>query len=240
MKNLLASKILGAVAATAILSMAAGTTALAQNAAPGNKQETPKHKEHAKDKKEPAKVEKKAGVHVGDTAPDFTGKDVEGKEHKLSDLTKEGKTVVLVWFNPECPYVQKHFKDGNNTFKKMAEAFKGKDVVVLAVNSGAKGAGGSGVERNAKAAKDWSITFPILLDESGAIGKAYGAKNTPATYVISKTGTLAYMGALDDDNTPKGPGKTNYAIKAVDELLAGKPVTLSETKPYGCGVKYGD
>jgi hypothetical protein len=51
---------------------------------------------------------------------------------------------------------------------------------------------------------------------------------------------LAYAGALDDDNTVKGPGKTNYAIKAVEELLAGKAVTLSETTPYGCGVKYAD
>jgi peroxiredoxin len=179
-------------------------------------------------------------VHVGDTAPDFTGKDVDGKEHKLSDLTKAGKTVVLVWFNPECPYVKKHFEHGNNTFQKMADAFKGKDVVVLAVNSSAKGKQGSGAERNTKAAKDWKIAFPIILDEAGTIGKAYGAKNTPATYVVSKAGTLAYMGALDDDNTAAGPGKTNYAIKAVEELLAGKTVLLSETTPYGCGVKYGE
>lgn len=257
MKNLLVSKLVGSLAAAALVVGMAGSAAFAQDKAPAKPAEAaqpakekegakPKDADKAKDKAKDkdghkhGKGEKVDHLHVGDSAPDFTGKDLDGKEHKLSDLTKAGKTVVLVWFNPDCPYVVKHFKDGNNTFQKMADAFKDKDVVVLAINSGAKGKQGAGSERNAKAKKDWNISFPIILDEAGTIGKAYGAKNSPATYVISKTGSLAYMGAIDNDSTPKGPGSTNYAIQAVNELLAGKAVSVAETKPYGCGVKYAD
>lgn len=257
MKNLLISKLVGSFAAAALVVGMAGSTAFAQDKAPTKPAEAaqpaktkdgakPKDADKSKDKDKNKdghkheKGEKVGHLHVGDSAPDFTGKDLEGKEHKLSDLTKAGKTVVLVWFNPDCPFVVKHFKDGNNTFKTMADAFKDKEVVVLAINSGAKGKQGAGNERNEKAKKDWSITIPIILDEAGTIGKAYGAKNSPATYVISKTGSVAYMGAIDNDSSPKGPGSTNYAIQAVNELLAGKAVSVAETKPYGCGVKYAD
>jgi peroxiredoxin len=249
MKNALKSKVLGSLAAAALMMAWSGAPALAQESkpveptkdkAPAHDKDKEKAKDKGKDKTKDGAKQKGTPVHVGDSAPDFTGKDLDGKEHKLSDLTKAGKTVVLVWFNPDCPFVEKHFKDGHNTFKTMADAFKDKEVVVLAINSSAKGKQGFGSERNTKARKDWSITFPIIMDEEGTIGKAYGAKQTPATYVISKTGSLAYIGAIDDNREAKAPGKTNYAIKAVEELLAGKPVTLAETTPYGCGVKYAN
>jgi MFS superfamily sulfate permease-like transporter len=111
-------------------------------------------------------------------------------------------------------------------------------VIQSAINSNAAGEQGSGKETNAKAKKDWKIEFPILLDESGDTGRAYGATNTPHCFVIGADGKIAYMGAIDDDAGGK-VGKTNYVSKAVDELLAGKPVTTSSTKAYGCGVKYG-
>ena len=250
---MLKSRMLGSLAAAAMLVSLTGVATMAQESKPPapTQDKAPSHeKDKAKEKskdgdkgggngKDGAK-EKGVQLHAGDSAPDFSGKDLNGKEHKLSDLTKAGKTVVLVWFNPDCPYVKKHFENGNNTFQKMADAFKDKEVVLLAVNSGAKGKQGAGAERNAKATKDWSITVPIILDEAGVIGKAYGAKNSPATYVISKTGSVAYVGAICDDSGGSGVGKTLYAVKAVEELLAGKPVTLAETKPYGCGVKYAD
>jgi peroxiredoxin len=202
------------------------------------------HKDHDHKKDKEAKKDEKdrnpkAAAKVGEKAPDFSATDSNGNTVKLSDLTAQGKTVVLVWWNPDCPYVKKHFQKGEaHTFNDLHTKYSGKDVVVLGVSSNAPGTQGSGVERVNKSRKDWDVQFPIVMDEAGTIGKAYGAKNTPATAVISKNGTLAYFGAIDDDNGPDKPGKTNYAAKAIDELAAGKAVTTTETKPYGCSVKY--
>lgn len=235
-KQLLAALALGTVS---VLAVATGPFAIAQ---PGTA-EKPKtdDKKHEPKKEEPKKDDKKDakkdGATVGSTAPAFTLKDTDGKEHKLADLTKAGNIVVLFWFNPECPFVVKHFKE-SKTFNDLAAKYKDKKVVVMAINSGAAGAQGSGKDTNAKAKKDWSMDYPILLDESGEVGMMYGAKNTPATFVIAADGTLAYAGAIDDDAGAEKPGKTNYAAKAIDELLAGKKVTTSTTKPYGCAVKY--
>jgi peroxiredoxin len=187
-----------------------------------------------------AQPEKKdaKGVSVGDAAPAFTLKDTDGKDVSLDSLRKDGKIVVAFWFNPKCPFVVKHFEKGGNTFNDMFTAYKDKKVSIVAINSNAAGEQGSGKDTNATAKKDWKIEFPILLDESGDTGKAYGAVTTPHCFVIGTDGKIAYVGAIDDDSGGK-VGKTNYVSKAVDELLAGKPVTTSSTKPYGCSVKYG-
>ncbi|MEK6703706.1 MAG: thioredoxin family protein [Planctomycetota bacterium] len=236
-KNLFALIALG----TASSLFAAPALAQAQPTTPPKEtpKETPKKDETKKDVKKDEKKDAKkvAAATVGSVAPTFVLNDTDGKEHKLADLTKDGKIVVLFWFNSECPYVVKHFNE-SKTFNDLAAKYKDKKVVVMAVNSNAADSQGSGLETNKKVKKDWSMDYPILLDATGATGKAYGAKNTPATYVIAADGTLAYAGAIDDDSGDQKPGKTNYAAKAVDELLAGKKVTTSTTKPYGCGVKY--
>jgi peroxiredoxin len=111
-------------------------------------------------------------------------------------------------------------------------------VVFLAINSNREGKQGSGKDRNAKAAEEFKMPYPILMDTTGETGKAYGAKTTPHCYVIDKNGVLAYEGAIDDDRSVETPGKVNYVAKAVDELLAGSSVSTTQTKPYGCSVKY--
>lgn len=231
-----------------LLSMfAVGALALAfagaASAQPANKDQPSKdqkqehkdkeHKDHKKDEKHDAK--KVAAAAVGSMAPDFELKDTDGKSHKLSDLTKSGKVVVLQWFNPDCPVMKMHYEA--KTFQDLNKNYKDKNVVMLAINSGSAGKQGSGQERNAKARKDWSLDFPVLMDDTGSVGKSYGAKNTPTMYVINKEGILAYAGAIDD-GSPEGVGKTNYVSKALDEILAGKKVTTTETKAYGCGIKY--
>lgn len=186
--------------------------------------------------KQQDKAAAKAGAKIGDKAPAFTLTDVNGKTFTLADATKEGKIVVLQWFNPECPAVRMHHEK-NPTFKNMAAEFQGKDVVMVAINSGAAGKQGTGQEENANAAKEFGMTYPVLLDESGEVGKLYGAKVTPHMFVIDKTGTLAYAGAIDNSKGAK-LGDTNYVVNAVNELLAGQTVTTAETKAYGCGIKY--
>lgn len=213
-----------------------GGSALAQDSKPAAQPAA-----HGKDHKAIGKDHKNheaKGVDVGQAAPDFKLKDTEGKEVSLSEYTKAGKTVVLFWFNPECPYVVKHFNGETKTFNELASKYKDKNVQLIAINSGAAGQQGAGVEVNAKAKKDWKIEFPILIDESGEVGKEYGAKNTPFTVVVTKEGKVAYEGAIDDDSGASKPGKTNYAAKALDEVLAGTSVTTAKTKPYGCSVKY--
>lgn len=177
-----------------------------------------------------------AGSMSGAKAPDFTLQDLDGKTYRLSELVADGKTVVLEWFNPDCPFVKKHHEK-NKTMEATSKA-AGADVVWLAVNSGAPGKQGAGVDRNRKAREDYGIAYPILLDESGVVGRAYGAKTTPAMYVIHD-GAIVYAGAIDDNATPGTLGETNYVSDALAAVKAGKPVAVAETKSYGCSVKYG-
>jgi peroxiredoxin len=174
-----------------------------------------------------------AAVEIGQAAPEFSLVDQHGKTVKLSDFV--GKIVVLEWFNEECPYVKKHYTGGamNATAAKYAE----KGVVWLAVNS----TSAADVARNLKAATDWKMDRPILDDHTGKVGHAYDAKNTPHVFIIDGQGKLIYRGAIDSKPSSSSAdisSATNYAAKALDEALAGKPVSQSETKPYGCTVKY--
>ena len=173
------------------------------------------------------------GVTVGAQAPDFTLSDTEGKAVKLSD--QKGKTVVLEWFNPGCPYVKASHTKGSlvGTAKRITD----KGVVWLAINSGAPGKEGSGLDRNRDARKAFGLDHPVLLDEAGTVGKAYGATNTPHCFVIGKDGKLAYQGAIDNGKFGKN-GDKNYVKQAVEQLLKGETVTEPETKAYGCSVKY--
>lgn len=179
-----------------------------------------------------------AAAGVGDAAPDFTLKDTEGKSVKLSDY--KDKLVVLEWFNPQCPFVRASHTKGS----LVGEAKKHTDagVVWLAVNSSAPGKQGNGLDLNREAKQEWGLTHPVLIDETGEVGRAYGATNTPHMFVISK-GKLAYRGAIDNSpdgekGEPEGGKLVNYVDAAIDAVRAGKPVGVSETKAYGCGVKY--
>jgi peroxiredoxin len=178
-----------------------------------------------------------AALEIGQAAPDFVLNDVTGTEHSLSDYLKAGKTVVLEWFNPDCPFIKKHHQRFD-TMVSLYASVKDKGVVWLAVNSGAPGKQGNGLERNVQAQKDYAIPYPVLLDESGKVGLAYGAKTTPHMFVIAPDGKLAYQGAIDDEPALDKLGKTNYVGLALADLAAGKPVATAQTQPYGCSVKY--
>ncbi len=176
---------------------------------------------------------------VGGAAPDFSLTDAKGKAHSLSQY--KGKHVVLEWFNPECPFVKKHYGSGN--MQKLQQEYTGKGVVWLTIDSNAPGTEGNITPDQAqKIAASWKThQTALLLDPEGKAGRAYGAKNTPNMVVINPDGKIAYEGAIDSKATPNPadiPNSTNYVKVALDESLAGKPVTTSTTKPYGCSVKY--
>jgi len=173
---------------------------------------------------------------LGQPAPDFTLVDAAGGTFTLSE--QRGVPVVLEWFNPGCPYVVRAHEEGCLA-SYPAEA-AGEGVVWVAINSGAQGKQGAGAETNAKAAEEWDMGYPVLLDESGAVGRAYGAKTTPHLFVIDAEGVLVYAGAVDDDPRGKlGDERTNYVEAALREMQAGA-VSNPETKPYGCSVKYAN
>ena len=163
-------------------------------------------------------------------APAFTLEDVEGKKVNLSDFAD--KIVVLEWANPGCPIWLRVHKAG--TFKALAEKYKDKGVVWLAINSTRT----SNREKNRKFAETEKVPYPILDDHAGTVGRAYGAKTTPHMFVIDKHGQLAYEGAIDDDPAGRKEKPLNYVDQALTELLAGKAVSVPKTKPYGCSVKY--
>ncbi len=180
-------------------------------------------------------------------APDFSVEGSDGKTHKLSDY--KGQYVVLEWWNKDCPYVRKHYESGNMqalqadyTAKKDEKSNKSK-VVWLTVLSSAPGKQGhvSAAEANKLMAEAKASPTTVLLDSSGKVGRAYEAKTTPHMFVIDPQGQLVYMGGIDDKRgTDKSEVKTatNYVRLALDESMAGKPVKIGSSKPYGCSVKY--
>jgi len=178
-----------------------------------------------------------AEVAPGDTAPDFTLKDTDGQEHHLQQYLDAGKTVVLEWFNPDCPFIKKHHKNSRNMNEIFAKV-KDHDVVWLAINSSAAGKEGAGLGRNQKAHKNYEMPFPILMDESGTVGRSYAAKTTPHMFVISSKGEVMYNGAIDDNRSPTAMGKVNYVTSALHAVLSGEKVAEPTTRPYGCSVKY--
>lgn len=178
------------------------------------------------------------GVKVGDKAPDFTLTDIHGQSHKLSDYTKEGKIVVLEWFNPDCPFVKK-FHYNHDTMRVMHAGFKDKPVQMLAINSAsAEGKQGWGEERNLEAEEQYKIEYPILLDKDGSVGHSFGATRTPHIFIVDAEGVVRYIGPIDSTNSAREVG-TNYVELAVNQLLAGESeIVTAEIATYGCAVKY--
>ncbi len=179
-------------------------------------------------------------VEVGKPAPDFTGTDITGKTIKLSDYKR--KIVVLESYNSDCPFCENHYRTG--AMQELQRNMATKNVVWLIVDSvNKKNFSYRTPEQARKELADRKITAMAWIDDnSGAIGHLYGMETTPHMFVIAKDGTLVYDGAIDDRPQPFGDPRTanNYVRDAVDELIAGKPVAVSETKPYGCAVHYAD
>jgi peroxiredoxin len=176
---------------------------------------------------------------VGQPAPAFTAVDSAGKTHRLSDF--RGKTVVLEWHNPQCPFVRKHY-DGGDMQRLQADA-RAQGVVWLTVNSGAAGKQGAmnAAAANAMVRTEGLRSAAYIPDSTGAIGRAYGAKTTPHMFVINGQGTLVYAGGIDDKPTASPAdlkGATNHVRAALADVAANRPVAVANTKPYGCSVKY--
>ena len=179
-------------------------------------------------------------AEIGKPAPDFSGTDINGKTVQLSDY--KGKIVVLESYNSDCPFCHNHYKTG--AMQELQKDLAAKDVVWLIVDSvSQKNSSYRTPEQARKEMADEKITATAWIDDhEGTIGHLYDMKTTPHMFVIAKDGTLAYDGAIDNRPQPFGDPRTakNYISAAVDELTAGKPVTVSQSKPYGCAVHYAN
>ena len=179
-------------------------------------------------------------AEVGKPAPDFTATDINGKTVKLSDY--KGKIVVIESYNSDCPFCNNHYKTG--AMQKLQADLAAKGVVWLIVNS--VNPNHPSHRTSAQAKQEWAdkkiVATAWIDDSSGAVGHLYNMKTTPDMYVINKDGILVYDGAIDDQPDPvHDPGKAkNYVTAAIDAVMAGQPVAVSETKPYGCSVKYAE
>jgi peroxiredoxin len=180
-----------------------------------------------------------AEVQVGKEAPDFVLTDTNGKTHHLSDY--KGKYVVLEWYQPDCPFVRKHYNSGN--MQALQKEYVSKGVVWLSIDSSAAGQEGNYPpdRLNQIATKTGSTRTALLLDADGKVGHLYGAKTTPDMYIINPQGILVYQGAIDDKpSTDLGDVRTakNYVKTALNAVMAGQSVATTSTRPYGCSVKY--
>ena len=163
----------------------------------------------------------------------FSLSDQDGNKVSLADFS--GKIVVLEWINYDCPFVVAHYESG--TMKNLAEKYAGKGVVWLGINS----TNYATVQTNKEFVEKNSLSYPVLDDHDGSVGRLYEAKTTPHIIIMDGKGQIAYNGAIDNAPMGKVTGEyVNYADKALEELVAGESVTTPATKPYGCTVKYAE
>jgi hypothetical protein len=178
-------------------------------------------------------------AEIGKAAPDFQLTDIEGKTHHLTAY--HGKTVVLEWVNPECPFVVKHYRSGN--MPKLQKSATENGVIWLSINSGRSGAQGDFTPNQVQswATKTGANFSGYLKDGSGKVGRTYGAKTTPHMFVINPEGILVYDGAIDSIASSRDRDISraeNYVEQALAALQRGKMPEKAKSRPYGCSVKY--
>jgi peroxiredoxin len=176
---------------------------------------------------------------IGEPAPSFSGQNSSGATVRLEDYL--GKIVVLEWTNHECPYVEKHY--GTRNMQTLQKEATSKGIVWISIISSAPGKQGfvSAEKANELTVSRGAAPSEVLLDPEGKIGRLYRARTTPHMFVIDPSGTLAYMGGIDDRPSARWSdvkGANNYVRAAIDSLLIGKKIDVSISRPYGCSVKY--
>ena len=178
-----------------------------------------------------------AGGAVGETAPAFSLKGVDGKTYSLADY--KGKVVVLEWVNPNCPFSDRHAKE--KTMSNLVKKHGKGGVVWLGINSTSASHSNflKPAEHKAWAEKN-GVNYAVLYDETGKVGKAYDAKTTPHLFIVDEQGKIAYNGAIDDDPSGRTAAaqRTNYVDGGLIAELANKKIDPAATKPYGCSIKY--
>lgn len=172
-------------------------------------------------------------------APSFSIDDATGKRRTLDEL--KGEIVVLEWTSPSCPFVRAQYASGK--MQELQGWAKAQGVVWLSVLSTNPARGDYLTPQKAVDFNQGRKAQPtaLLMDSSGQMGQAYGARNTPHMFVINGAGQIAYSGAIDTQPTVDESvvlKSRNLVRAALEDLLAGRSVSIPRTTPYGCLVGY--
>jgi len=164
---------------------------------------------------------------IGSPIANFQLSDISGEIRSLRSFS--GKVVVLVFWSYKCPVVLAY----NSRIEELQKKYRAKGVAVLGVDSGANE---SAEEIKANIA-NLQVTFPVLLDSEGNVAEKLGATHAPSVFILDREGILRYKGALDNNKKPGESGRVAYAEDVLDSVLSGRPVSVSETRPFGCIIK---
>ncbi len=180
-----------------------------------------------------------AALALGQTAPDLALSDVQGKPVRLSQF--RGRHVVLEWNNPSCAFVRKHYRSGNMQALQAEATDKG--VVWLTINSTADGSADFLTPQQMARwlTEQKALPSAAVMDESGELGRAMGARSALHMFILNPRGELIYAGAIDSLPSAKTediPAATNYARQGLKEALAGRPLSVATSRPYGCPITY--
>jgi peroxiredoxin len=175
------------------------------------------------------------GVKLGDKAPmaDAKLKNVDGKEVTIAGVAGKNGTLVIFTCN-HCPFA----KAWEKRIAELGNAAGKEGIGVIAINSNDPSEyAEDSYENMQKRAKTIGFEFPYAVDATSDVARAFGASRTPEVFLFDKDGKLVYHGAVDDNR--EAPKVTqNYLKDALAAVAAGKPVTTSETKAVGCGIKF--
>ena len=176
------------------------------------------------------------GYTIGDTATDFSLKNIDGVMVSLSDY-KDAKGFLVIFTCNTCPYAIKY----EDRINALDSKYKVKGVPVIAINPNNPSAKpGDSFKAMQVRAKEKGFTFPYLLDDGQAIYPEYGATKTPHVYLLEKTdkGNLVrYIGAIDDNYQDATKVEEKYVENAVDAMLQGKEIKVTTTRAIGCSIK---
>ncbi len=173
------------------------------------------------------------GLPIGASAPDFSLRGVDGKTYNLAAFKDKRVLVVMIWCN-HCPYVQAYEE---RIIKLQAEyAGRGVQMVAINPNDDTKYPDDS-FEEMVKRARDKKFNFTYLRDASQEAAKAYNAICTPQIFVFGEDRKLRYHGRVDDNRDPS-QATTHDLRNALDAMLSGAPVPVTQTRPFGCSVKW--
>lgn len=170
---------------------------------------------------------------IGAQGAVFSLKGTDGKTHSLESVAGPKGTAVIFTCN-ECPYS----KGYENRLIALAKDYQAKGVGFVAINSNdPKIVPGDAFEFMVKRAKEKNFPYPYIYDDTQEIAQAYGAKVTPHIFLLDAKGKLVYRGRIDD-SLEESKIKERDFTAALDAVVAGQPVKVTETKAFGCGVKY--
>ncbi|MDX1912733.1 MAG: thioredoxin family protein [Saprospiraceae bacterium] len=174
------------------------------------------------------------GYAVGDTAQDFSLKNVNGKMVSLSSL-KKAKGYIVIFTCNHCPYAKAY----EQRIIELDQKYASLGFPVVAINSNDKDVQpADNFDNMKKRAKEKNYPFLYLYDETQEVARAFGATRTPHVYLLDQNRVVRYIGAIDDNSEEPSMVKEKYLANAVDALIAGQEVSVKETKAIGCGIKW--